>query len=58
MECPFCHSQHVIATKRGYSWLYGLLGFFILSLFGLLFGFIGENRIRCHCLDCEKEWDL
>ena len=56
MECPFCGSDHVFGYKRGYSWTYGCLGALILNLFGLLFGFIGSDKVIFHCDNCGKEW--
>ena len=56
MKCPFCGSERVYARKRGYSWLIGCLGVLVLSLFGLLLGFIGRDKLRYHCNDCGQEW--
>lgn len=56
MECPFCGSENVYASKRGYSWTYGCLGAIILNVFGLLLGFIGSNKLECHCNDCGEDW--
>ncbi len=56
MRCPFCGSYHVIAAKRGYSWLYGCLGFFVLSIFGFILGFIGKDKLTYECEDCGEKW--
>lgn len=55
MRCPFCGSYHVIVAKRGYSWLYGCLGFFVLSIFGFILGFIGKDKLTYECEDCGEK---
>lgn len=55
-RCPRCHSTSIHCTKRGYSFGWGLLGFFLIPVVGLLLGCIGSKKIRCHCLNCGKRW--
>ena len=57
MRCPFCGSKNVHVVKRGYSWTYGCIGALFFNVFGLLFGFIGQDNLRYHCLDCDEEWE-
>ena len=56
MECPFCGSEEVYSYKRGYSWTYGCLGALVLSIFGLLCGLIGSDKLHYHCNNCGEEW--
>ena len=56
MECPFCGSKRVNVEKRGYSWTYGCLACFVLSIFGLLCGYIGSDKLIYHCEECDEEW--
>jgi len=55
-RCPKCHSTSIHSTKRGYSFFWGLIGFFLIPVVGLLLGCIGSKRIRCHCMNCGKRW--
>lgn len=56
--CPRCRSVNVRVRKRGYSWGWGCLGFFLLPLFGLLFGCIGASKQQCTCIACGHRWQL
>lgn len=56
MECPFCGSKNIIVEKRGFSWLYAILGLLLLSVVGLLFGLIGSDKLIYRCEDCGEEW--
>ena len=55
-RCPRCHSSSIHCTKRGFSFGWGLLGFFLIPVVGVLLGCIGSKKIRCHCLNCGKRW--
>lgn len=55
-RCPRCHSSSIHCTKRGFSFGWGLLGFFLIPVIGVLLGCIGSKKIRCHCLNCGKRW--
>lgn len=55
-HCPKCRSTSIQSAKRGYSFGWGLLGFFLIPVVGLLLGCIGSKGIRCHCLKCGKRW--
>jgi len=55
-RCPKCRSTSIRAAKRGYSFGWGLLGFFLIPVVGLLLGCIGAKSIRCHCLNCGRRW--
>ncbi len=54
--CPRCRSTSIQSAKRGYSFFWGLVGFFLIPVVGLLLGCIGSKGIRCHCLKCGKRW--
>ena len=54
--CPRCSSIHIRTRRRGYSWFWGILGFFIFPGFGLLLGFIGRNNLRSKCMVCRRRW--
>ena len=56
MECPYCGSENVYCHKRGYSWTLGCLTCFVLSIFGLLLGLIGSDKLVFHCNDCGESW--
>ena len=54
--CPRCRSTSIHSAKRGFSFGWGLLGFFLIPVVGVLLGCIGSKKIRCHCLKCGKRW--
>ena len=54
--CPKCASPQVISTKRGFSWGWGIFGFFMIPLFGLLLGFCGSKKPRLKCTRCNHKW--
>ena len=55
-RCPKCRSTSIRSAKRGYSFGWGLIGFFLIPVVGVLLGCIGSRGIRCHCLKCGKRW--
>lgn len=55
-RCPRCRCTSIQATKRGYRFGLGILGFFLFPVVGLLLGFIGSNKLRCTCLGCGRRW--
>ena len=57
MHCPFCGSDQVRCSKRGYSWTYGCLGALVFNIFGLLCGYIGRDNLVCHCDECGENWN-
>ena len=54
--CPRCRSTQIIADKRGFSWGWGLFGFFMFPGLGLLLGFCGSQKPRVKCLSCRHKW--
>lgn len=54
--CPRCGSHNIHVYKRGFSWILGLIGFFLFGI-GILIGFIGSNSLRYKCLECGKQWE-
>lgn len=52
IRCPKCGSTQIVANKRGFAWIrFILITIFTLGL-GLIFGFIGRNKIEITCLNC------
>lgn len=54
--CPKCGNPQVFSEKRGFSWGWGLLGFFLIPGFGLLLGFCGSKKPRLKCTRCHHKW--
>lgn len=55
-SCPRCHSTDLAQTRRGFSWGVGILGFFLIPFFGLFLGFIGADKKKCTCRNCNYYW--
>lgn len=55
--CGRCGSAAITAKKRGFGWAAGLIGFFLLPPFGLLFGLIGRKRLKYRCNTCGHKWE-
>jgi len=55
--CPRCYSRDITMKKRGFSILWGLVGFFFIPPFGLLFGLIGAGKLRYRCQSCHNKWE-
>lgn len=56
--CPKCRTYHVQVKKRGFGWIVAILGFLLLPPFGLLFGFIGQNKQVFTCHACSYRWKI
>ena len=56
--CPKCGSAQVIRAKRGFSWGWGIFGFFVLPVVGILLGFCGRRKPRLKCSGCGHKWKL
>ena len=56
MGCPKCSSTQIISIRRGFSWGWGIFGFFMIPGFGLLFGFCGSKKPRLKCTHCSHKW--
>lgn len=54
--CPKCHNVRIISTKRGFSWGLGILGFFLIPVFGIFLGFCGSKKPRLKCTNCSHKW--
>lgn len=54
--CPKCRSTHLVFEKRGFSWGIGILGFFLIPVFGILLGFCGSRKPRVKCTNCSNKW--
>ena len=56
--CPKCGNIHILRVKRGFSWGWGIFGFFILPVVGILLGFCGRRKPRLKCSSCGHKWKL
>lgn len=54
--CPKCGSPHVVRVKRGFSWGWGIFGFCIIPVVGILLGFSGRRKPRLKCTGCGHKW--
>lgn len=56
--CPKCGNSHVVRVRRGFSWGWGIIGFFLLPVVGILLGFSGRRKPRLKCTGCGHKWKL
>lgn len=56
IRCPKCGSIQVATVKRGFSWGWGIAGFFLIPGFGILLGFCGSKKRRLKCTSCGRKW--
>ena len=56
--CPKCRTYHVQVKKRGFGWIGAIVGFLLFPPFGLLFGFIGQNKRVFTCNTCFYRWKV
>ena len=55
--CPKCKGLQLTYEKRGFSWGWGIFGFFMIPVFGLLLGFCGRNKQKyLRCNTCRPKW--
>ena len=55
--CPKCKGLQLTYEKRGFSWILGIFGFFMIPVFGLLLGFCGRNKQKyLRCNTCRHKW--
>ena len=54
--CPKCHNINLVFEKRGFSWGLGILGFFLIPVFGIFLGFCGSKKPRIKCTNCNHKW--
>ena len=55
--CPKCQSRQLTYEKRGFSWGWGICGFFLIPVFGLLLGFCGSRKQKyLRCTACRHKW--
>ena len=54
--CPKCRNTRIVSTSRGFSWVLGILGFFLIPVFGILLGFCGSKKPRIRCSNCHHKW--
>ena len=52
--CQNCGGRQFISRRRGFHWGWGILGFFLIPVVGLLLGFIGSGKIIYRCSRCNK----
>lgn len=55
-RCPQCHTQNYVYHKYGYAIIRALLATCIVGPLGPVFGFVGNSRTECICLDCHQGW--
>ena len=54
--CPRCRNSQITMKKQGFSWGWGIAGFFLIPGFGALLGLIGRNKLRYRCQACGHKW--
>lgn len=54
--CPKCRNINLVFEKRGFSWGLGILGFFLIPVFGIFLGFCGSGKSRIKCTNCNHKW--
>ena len=54
--CPKCGNVRLVYEKRGFSWILGIPGFFLIPVFGILLGFCGSQKLRLRCTNCAHKW--
>ena len=54
--CPKCHNTRIVFAKRDFSWGLGILGFFLIPVFGIFLGFCGSGKPRIRCTNCNHKW--
>lgn len=58
-RCPQCASTHITANKRGYDFVYGILGAAVtMNILGMIFGAVGSDNIEVNCLNCGYTWTI
>lgn len=56
IRCPKCHSNQVVANKKGFGLGKSVAGGILLGPVGLLGGFLGSSKIKITCLKCGYTW--
>ena len=54
--CPRCRGIQLIRKPRGFSWALGILGFFLIPVFGIFLGFCGSRKVKIRCVSCGYRW--
>lgn len=55
-SCGRCNSRFITFKKRGFSIGLGILGFFLLPVFGVFLGFCGSKTLLYRCQTCGHKW--
>lgn len=55
-SCPKCGSSQIARTQRGFRWGLGILGFFLIPVFGIFLGFCGSKKPMLKCTACGRKW--
>lgn len=56
VSCPKCRSMQISTGKRGFRWGLGILGFFVIPVIGLTWGFHGSRKLYHTCNTCGHKW--
>ncbi len=55
-RCPQCHAKNYVYHKYGFAIIRAVLATCVVGPLGPVFGFIGNDRTECICLDCYQGW--
>ncbi|WP_409288611.1 TerD family protein [Peribacillus sp. SCS-37] len=55
--CARCGSQNVMTGKKGFGLGKAAIGGLVLGPVGLLGGFIGGNKLKLTCVNCNHTWE-
>jgi len=55
-RCPQCRSEDYVYHNYGYALIRAILATCVLGPLGPVFGFVGQKRTECICLNCMQGW--
>lgn len=56
-RCPKCQSASLAASRKGFSWAWGILGSFVITpLLAIPVGLLDRNVILLTCMQCGHQW--
>lgn len=56
VSCPYCRSEQVTASKKGFGVGKAVVGGALLGPVGLAGGFVGSSKVLVTCLNCGRQW--